>query len=399
MSALRYLKQNRFSPVQFAVRSVGKFDRVHRWCRFRYFSRMPRTQALLAQGVLTLIWPVSLVWESLILCRRFGADAARMSERSVVGVWWSSVSTGLRYGIRPLAYYRYRFFAQNCRPNRWLHDHEVGALFVSLNCRPGKRAYDPVGNKGDFSEFCKKNELPHPRTICSNAFDIHLELGHWMMKPCCGSKGDGIVSLCNSGDEWIIGNRRSSADDLGLYLKSFKQGKYLIQKRLRNHEKIDFLPRASLLTVRVVSGRDESGHIELLAGLVFVPKVETHTNNNGYFAGFDLSSGEVGDLHRFRPLSSVEAFYPATKIRVKGKSIPLISDCCEWVVRAHKELKGYVFLAWDIAVTDEGPQFLEVNDGFDVFSVQKAMEKPLSEVEAFTRLCEKAMIGVKDDNE
>jgi hypothetical protein len=140
----------------------------------------------------------------------------------------------------------------------------------------------------------------------------------------------------------------------------------VIQPVLRNHAIIAALNAGALNTVRVGSFV-EDGRCTLLAAFLRVAQGQAVVDNcsQGAIAiGIDLTSGTLNEtgmtLAEFG--RRVHAVHPDTGVRFGSVTLPWWRETLELAERAALGLQPHSTLGLDIAITPDGPVFVEAND-------------------------------------
>lgn len=68
--------------------------------------------------------------------------------------------------------------------------------------------------------------------------------------------------------------------------------------------------------------------------------------------------------------------HPDTNIKFEGFEIPYYKEAIKAVCTAHKLFYNINTIGWDIAITEEGPIFIEGNDNWEI-SLMQACDKGL----------------------
>lgn len=150
----------------------------------------------------------------------------------------------------------------------------------------------------------------------------------------------------------------------------------VIQPALRNHPIIESLYPGALNTLRVGSFV-EDGRCTLIAALHRFGRGKAVVDNytqGGIAIGVDLSSGTLnrtgiikGEYGR-----SLFAVHPDTGVTFASITLPWWRETLELAERAALGLRPHVTLGLDIAITADGPVFIEANEAADVFFLQEA---------------------------
>lgn len=150
----------------------------------------------------------------------------------------------------------------------------------------------------------------------------------------------------------------------------------VIQPVLRNHPVIDTLNAGALNTVRVCS-LVEDGRCTLIAACLRVAQGKAVVDNwgQGAFAvGVDLTSGALNPTGITKAIYGrrVCAVHPDTGVRFGSITLPWWAETLQLAERAALGLQPHVTLGLDIAITPQGPVFVEANEAGDFFFLQEA---------------------------
>ncbi len=140
----------------------------------------------------------------------------------------------------------------------------------------------------------------------------------------------------------------------------------VIQPALRNHAIVEAMNAGALSTVRVGSFV-EDGRCTLLAAFVRVAQGEAVVDNcsQGAIAiGIDMTSGALNQtgmtLSEFG--RRVHVVHPDTGVRFASVTLPWWRETLQLAERAALGLRPHATLGLDIAITPDGPVFVEAND-------------------------------------
>lgn len=70
--------------------------------------------------------------------------------------------------------------------------------------------------------------------------------------------------------------------------------------------------------------------------------------------------------------------HPDSKIEFEKYKVPMLNEAYELSIKAHKFFYNVGAIGWDIAITEDGPVFVEGNDNFEI-TLMQACDKPLKE--------------------
>lgn len=260
-------------------------------------------------------------------------------------------------------YSRNGIFSPKYVPSSFYKAHLVGRL-------NDLRVADAYTDKNQYDRLFP--QIKHPKAIikCTNGYYYHKNI------PI--SKNEAI-QLCNNLDNAIIKpalesihgskvnalNARNGVLDNGKSIEELfnSYGKhFIVQERIKQHEKMAALNPTSVNTIRLLTYRRENA-IELLYAVVRIGRkgkiidnessggVTTKINNDGRLAKYLIAPPSEGLLEE-----------TDTGIIVEGYQIPSYEKVVEIVKEMHLQLPYFNLAGWDIAVgTDGEPIFIEWN--------------------------------------
>ena len=183
-------------------------------------------------------------------------------------------------------------------------------------------------------------------------------------KQLTGLMGEGAFPLRISGGKIYTGEKEISTDEL----HSKINGQYLWQERIIQHEKMSALHPSSVNTIRLISFNNNN-RIEIFSGTLRVGAKSNRVDNwnaGGIAFGIDLPTGRVRRKGVYKPGygTGVEV-HPDSGIRLEGFQIPFFEESMALTKRLHEYFYGTHSIGWDLALTPQGPVFVEGNDDWD----------------------------------
>jgi glutathione synthase/RimK-type ligase-like ATP-grasp enzyme len=294
--------------------------------------------------------------------------------------------TAMRHNILPSEYFGYELWQPDRRVNidSYLYCNEAARLFKVLN-RPSQP--DPIDDKLEFHEFCKAHALPTPAVLAAFAPTCKLlqfEAGRppkraLFVKPRSGFGGDGTERF--RWDEVAFENdrgRRLRPEDLDSYLAArarMENRTLLVQPLLSNHP--DLTVDGALATARLVTGCPADGDVVPIFGFVYFSRFDyRRAIEPWHFEGLiDVITGQLisgplqdsaGIIYRQRQSGSVDA-----------RTLPDWDAALRYAKTAHRACSNFAFVAWDVALTDQGPLLLEGNATWSPGTYQHLRGEPL----------------------
>lgn len=192
-------------------------------------------------------------------------------------------------------------------------------------------------------------------------------------KMLTGIKGEGAFHLLITGNKIYSGNTELSADQLHQKIT----GQYLLQERISQHPAMSRLHPYSVNTIRMITFNNQ-GKIEVFCATQRIGAKNRSVDNwasGGIVVGIDLETGTLRREGLFKPGygGRVEA-HPDTGVTLYGYQIPFFKESLELACRLHRYFYGLHSIGWDIAITTDGPIFIEGNEDWDG-SIPMSLEK------------------------
>ncbi len=333
-------------------------------------------------------WPIRSAIQVTRLNLRHGEKARNLCGKRRLRLLAEAAFVAVRYFLPAKHYYVYELFhardwsfGLNC-----LNESEAGNLFALLD----KGANSPViEDKRCFAEWCCEHDLPAPRTeACFGlARGDEPELPHppsdLFVKPVRGNKGTNCECwLVSETGRYSSGTgRRLSSDELANHLAANSRFvPLLVQPYLKQHPEVADLSPGPLAAVRLITGRYLDGRTVVVAATFKMPKGKSITNNHGISSRVDLDSGELGSAFAYSPFRGEFESHPDTNDKIVGRRLPDWEAVKFIGLKAHRHLPNFVFIGWDIALTESGPVLLEGNLNWDTLSIQKAYQSSLKDL-------------------
>lgn len=185
--------------------------------------------------------------------------------------------------------------------------------------------------------------------------------GSLFVKPIDARAGIGAFSILASEiDETWFGSRRN----------------VVLQPVLRNHPLVESVYPGALNTLRVATFI-EDGRCTLIAACHRFGRgtaVIDNYSQGGIAIGVEMESGRLyrAGLTKGEYGRGSFAVHPDTGVRFASVTLPMWHETLELARRAALSLQPHVTLGLDIAITPEGPVFIEANEAADIFFLQEA---------------------------
>jgi len=184
---------------------------------------------------------------------------------------------------------------------------------------------------------------------CSNLQDC-------IIKPALEFSGKGVCGL-------EVKDGRTNIDELELGALFDKYGKnFQIQKRLKQHERMNMLNPTSVNTIRILTYRSGMEILHIYSVVRIGRKGQIIDNQCA--GGISAIIGEDGKLGKYAygGYTENDVLKTDTGTILEGFEIPSYRNALETVKRLHYQLPFFNLIGWDVAIDEEGdPVVIEWN--------------------------------------
>lgn len=181
------------------------------------------------------------------------------------------------------------------------------------------------------------------------------------VKKVDGMNGANIFHLKTYDNEVYINSVKSNMSSL---LDILSNGDYIIQEKIIQHDKISEINGTSINTIRLQT-INNNGEI-----ICFNPAMRIGRNNSitdnwstgGVILGIDQSKGVLMEYGFIKyPFARRVKEHPDSNFIFSGFEIPFFDKAVSLSIQLHKILYRCHSIGWDIAITQNGPVFIEAN--------------------------------------
>ena len=223
-----------------------------------------------------------------------------------------------------------------------------------------------IGNKLCFDEFYGaagfvKRDFLGTEKASEDEIRAFIERhGEVLKKPIYESGGSGIELL----------RREDMSDEL---LKELKRRAYVLEERIVQHHLLNEINPSCVNSVRVVTILDKD-RIPQIVGAALrcgAPgSIVDNLHSGGAAYPIDLATGKISRPGRDNVSEKSYDTHPSTGMFMIGLQLPNWDILLHEVREAAKLSQNMIYLGWDIAVTEDGVDFIEANFGHGIDVVQ-----------------------------
>lgn len=159
-----------------------------------------------------------------------------------------------------------------------------------------------------------------------------------------------------------------------------QKGAYILQRKVFQSSEMNALNPYAINTIRIVTV-NKNGQCYVFSSLLRVGTSKSGNVDNwaagGLAIGIQQDTGYLKKYGFYKPVYGLkESAHPDTGIKFTDFRIPQFKEACEIACKAHKIFFDVRAIGWDIAITEDGPVFIEGNDNFEI-SLHQACDGPL----------------------
>ncbi|GHF20318.1 hypothetical protein GCM10017044_13950 [Kordiimonas sediminis] len=302
------------------------------------------------------------------------------------------------YGALPADYYNYALHSSPHPHGLYSRRIETKGMFDLLNSA-ARDERNTLADKEQFSIVCQKYQIPTARILAVAGPDRHvkdLPKRDIFIKPAEGSKGEDTISLqYNEENNSYFDNRfkvpLSTQAAIQQTNDIAQRKKILIQTLVSNSSEIAPISPGGLATARIYTVKTVEGDYRLTNALLRLSGASTNitdnfnnqlASNDGNMAScIDIETGKlsaaiVNNCHNISK-NKYRPHHPETGAQIEGITLPWWTDIKRLCLRAHEQaFKKFVFIGWDVALTDKGPVLIEGNWNPGITFIQRIEERP-----------------------
>ena len=173
-----------------------------------------------------------------------------------------------------------------------------------------------------------------------------------------------------------------------LYARLRTEGKIMVEQYIHQHPDIAALYPLSVNTIRLVTIMDDKGEVHIVFSSMRLGngKMVDNLNSGGMATLVDSETGIIN-----KPAADKDGFeyptHPYTGVTFVGSKVPFYRESVEMVKQAARKVPSLRYLAWDVAVTPEGPLLIEANHfpGHDIYQFQCHLDNAIGLLPRFKK--------------
>lgn len=230
---------------------------------------------------------------------------------------------------------------------------------------------DYLGIKsGEILGLLSDNRVFQPSTKQSIVLDDFCKSnnGEFFVKKIDGECGKGIFKLLLKDGNIYLDGKNSDVSEID---NLCERSTYIIQRTVVQHPDMAKLHPQSLNTMRLVTIKNiNTGQISILPSILRIGTGSSYVDNTsqgGVAVGIDFSTGNLKTHGFLKPQFGGRVDrHPDSNIKFDEFQIPFLNQAIEQAKFLHSKLPDIHSIGWDIAISPEGPVFIEGNDNWEI---------------------------------
>ena len=203
-----------------------------------------------------------------------------------------------------------------------------------------------------FSQWVQRDWIKADSSLTQEKLSAFLaDKTQVIYKPLEGSSGQGIVKY-----------QKSDWQELPLFLDQLiEAGDGVLEEVVIQHPEMARLCPTSVNTVRIATllGDKQEGIVYAFLR-IGNGRVMDNVDCGGMAARVDLDSGKLLTVGADKQGNTYEK-HPMTGTAIIGFTIPFFEEAKQMCLQAMRVVPQVRFVAWDVAITEQGPRFIEGN--------------------------------------
>ena len=289
---------------------------------------------------------------------KFMRYAVNESGRSRLYLWFDTVNSVYRYNIGLMDYFIFRFFEKSRQERtKWV-------------CTGYKYEYDMIMNPKSTRHLLENKidfyESYQPFVIHANCQLSDLLEGNSRANAVLNNSSGKIVvkdALGQCGwDVEVLESNSYTKETLISYMQ--KKGFNLAEEYIIQHPDLSRLSPSGLNTIRIITQLNKHNEVDILGARLRI-SVNSHVDNlasGNIAAPIDLETGKVTGPGVYSDITKASVtHHPVTGLEITGFQVPMWNQIIELCKKAALHRQENRSVGWDVALTINGPEFIEGN--------------------------------------
>lgn len=289
---------------------------------------------------------------------RFFRYTKEQTKWSSFYLWMDIIISTYKYNIGLMDYFIFRFFEK---------EHQEREKWAGTGY---KYEYDLIMNPKSTRHLIENKlhfyEAYSPFVIHANCTIDDLKQNNGKALAVLNNKSGKIVvkdALGQCGwDVEILKSAEFNRDKIIAYMQ--EKGFNLAEEFIQQHSELARMSPSGLNTIRVITQLNKNGEVDIL-GARFRISVNNHVDNmasGNIAAAVDIETGIVSGPGVYSDITKSDVtHHPVTGVKIIGFQLPMWEEIIQLATKAALHRPENRSIGWDVALTENGPEFIEGN--------------------------------------
>lgn len=259
----------------------------------------------------------------------------------------------LRYGADPIDYVRFEFYKKNHHErNRYLTRYRYLKLLKKFGFY-NETTYGKIAEYKTFSNYIHRPWIVVDKdTNLQIVKEFIINQGVVFAKPDHGQQGKGVMKI-NAEDK----------DAIKELFTDIQKGAFVVEGTIEQAPEIAAINPSSVNTIRAYTILKRTGEVQILGIMLRAGRKGFHVDNwgaGGIGFDFDIETGICVGYGRDKQ-NNPYIIHPDSKLQMVGFRLPNYEQLTRTIIDLAKLVPQARFVGWDIAITPNGYELVEMN--------------------------------------
>lgn len=315
-----------------------------------------------------------------------------MNRKSKISIFMELLFHIFRYGAIEWHYFSYGFDIKSFRKqNEYMDDADFMWQNNMLNMIQTDWDYTCLlRDKSLFAQILTLwgYQTPHVLAQINNKEDADIFMnsirgGGYFCKTLNGECGKGAFKIECDEKHWRVDDKEYPISEAKEIIKKrLLEDKYIIQNIVEQLPEINSIYPHALNTLRITTYYDKTKQSAMpFAGFYRIGANGGVADNwaaGGILIGLDIKTGKLKKYGYFKHGYGTKVIaHPDSGFVFENYQLPYYEQAMKQALELHEKLKGIPVIGWDIALTSNGPMFIEGNDNVEMGPLQLSEDRGL----------------------
>jgi hypothetical protein len=181
--------------------------------------------------------------------------------------------------------------------------------------------------------------------------------------------GKGVFKVDVEDGTVYINNKASTIE---AFKSLIAEEKFILQKTVIQHEKLKEINPNCVNTLRIYTIHDgqKPVYYSSVLRMGVGDSVVDNVSSNNLAVGIGEEGYLMEEAHSGTNPPVWYTHHPDSRVKLKDFLVPYFKESCDLCRKGHLHFNDFFFIAWDIAITPDGPVVIEANPAADLYGPQ-----------------------------